>query len=133
VAIRAKEFRYAVDLLEGGTLRTEDGTPLATDPAWTPEHLMLAALVRCSLQSLRYHARRTQIEVADAHGSARCRITKRESDERYGLVEVAVELGVRLVPLPGEDAVADLTAKAERDCFIGASMTVAPAYEWTVR
>jgi uncharacterized OsmC-like protein len=132
VAIRAKTFRYAVDLRAGGSLRTEDGTPLETDPAWTPEHLLLAALVRCSLQSLRYHARRAQIEVADAHGSADCTITKRESDERYGIVEVAVELDVTLSPRPGDEEVAALLAKAERDCFVGASLTEKPAYRWTV-
>jgi len=133
VALRAKEFRYAIDLREGGALRTEDGTPLETDPAWTPEHLLLAGLVRCSLQSLRYHARRAGIAVSDAHGSASCRVTKREEDERYGIVEAAVELEVRLVPLPGGDEVAALTAKAERDCFVGASLTVKPQYRWTAR
>jgi uncharacterized OsmC-like protein len=133
MAIRAKEFRYAVDLREGGALRTEDGTALVTDPAWTPEHLLLAALVRCSLQSLRYHARRAQIDVAEARGSARALVTKREADERYGVVESDVDLDVRLVPLPGDDEVAALTTKAERDCFIGASLTVKPTYRWTVR
>ena len=68
--MKAKEFRYAVDLDEGGSLRAEDGTPLDADPAWSPEHLLLAALVRCSLKSLGYHARRAHIEVSDAHGSA---------------------------------------------------------------
>src|SRR3954469_20838225 len=48
--VRAKELRYAIDL--SGELRTEDGTALEADPAWTPEHLLLAALVRCSLKSL---------------------------------------------------------------------------------
>jgi uncharacterized OsmC-like protein len=133
MAVRAKTFHYAVDLHEGGSFRTEDGTPLETDPAWTPEHLLLAALVRCSLQSLRYHARRAGIEVAAAHGSADCTITKRESDERYGIVETAVDLEVILSPRPGDDEVDALTAKAERDCFIGASLTVKPAYRWTVR
>jgi uncharacterized OsmC-like protein len=133
VAVKAKAFRYAVDLREGGALRTEDGAPLETDPAWTPEHLLLAALVRCTLQSLRHHARRSRIDVADAHGSARAVVTKRENDERYGVVEADVELAVRLVPFPGDDEVAALTAKAERDCFIGASLTVTPQYRWTIR
>src|SRR2546427_602401 len=41
VAAKAKEFRYAIDLDEGGALRTEDGTPLTVDPAWSPTHLLL--------------------------------------------------------------------------------------------
>ena len=92
MALKAKEFRYAIDLHEGGALRTEDGTPLAVDPAWSPEHLLLAALVRCTLKSLGYHARRGHIEVSDAHGSARALFAKREADERYAVVECEVEL-----------------------------------------
>jgi uncharacterized OsmC-like protein len=131
VPVRAKEFRYAVDLDEGGALRTEDGTPLADTPDWTPEHLVLAGLVRCSLKSLDYHARRGGIEVVGAAGSARAMVTKRESDERYGIVETEVALNVQLRPTPGEDELAELLAKAERDCFIGASLTVKPTYRWT--
>jgi uncharacterized OsmC-like protein len=131
--MQAKEFRYAVDLDEGGSLRAEDGTPLDADPAWSPEHLLLAALIRCSLKSLGYHARRAGIEVSDPHGSARALFTKRESDDRYAAVENEVDLAVRLTPRPGEDELAELLAKAERDCFIGSSLTVKPAYRWTVR
>jgi uncharacterized OsmC-like protein len=131
--MKAKEFRYAVDLDEGGLLRAEDGTPLDADPAWSPEHLLLAALVRCSLKSLGYHARRATIEVADAHGFARALFTKREHDERYAAVETEVELAVRLTPKPAGEELAELLAKAERDCFIGASLTIKPAYRWTVR
>jgi uncharacterized OsmC-like protein len=133
IAVKAKEFRYAVDLDEGGSLRAEDGTPLQADPAWSPEHLLLAALIRCSLKSLGYHARRAGIDVSDAHGSARALFTKRKSDDRYAAVEYEVELAVRLTPKPGDEELAELLAKAERDCFIGASMTVTPTYRWTVR
>ena len=133
MAPKAKEFRYAVDLDEGGSLRAEDGTPLAPDPAWSPEHLLLAALIRCSLKSLGYHARRAHIEVADAHGFARALFSKRESDERYAAVELEVEVAVRLSPKPGDEELAALLAKAERDCFISASLTTKPTYRWTVR
>src|SRR6266536_2304191 len=92
MAVNVKELRYAVDLGESGSVRTEDGTPLEPDPAWSPEHLLLAALVRCSLKSLRYHAHRAGLEVAGARGSARTLITRRESDGRYALVETEVEL-----------------------------------------
>jgi organic hydroperoxide reductase OsmC/OhrA len=133
MAPKAKEFRYAVDLDEGGSLRAEDGTPLAADPAWSPEHLLLAALIRCSLKSLGYHTRRAHIEVADAHGFARALFSKRESDERYAAVELEVEVAVRLSPKPGDEELAALLAKAERDCFISASLTTKPTYRWTVR
>jgi len=133
MAAGAKEFRYAIDLAEGGPLRTEDGTPLEADPAWSPEHLLLAALVRCTLKSLAYHARHRHVEVSDAQGSARALFAKRETDGRYAAVECGVELTVRLVPKPGDDELAELLEKAERDCFISASLTVTTTYAWTVR
>jgi organic hydroperoxide reductase OsmC/OhrA len=132
VPVQAKELRYAVDLGEAGSLRTEDGTPLEPPPGWTPEHLLLAALVRCSLQSLRHHARRAGLEVAGRRGSARTLITRRGSDGRYAMIETEVALDVRLEPQPGEQELAELLAKAERDCFVGASLTAAPRYLWTV-
>jgi organic hydroperoxide reductase OsmC/OhrA len=126
----AKELRYAIDLRD--VLRTEDGTPLQVDPGWSPEHLLLAALLRCSLKSLDYHARRSGNGLDDAHGSARALITKRASDGRYATTEIELDLQVRLREQPGDDELAALLAKAERDCFISASLTVKPAYTWSV-
>jgi organic hydroperoxide reductase OsmC/OhrA len=126
----AKELRYAIDLRD--MLRTEDGTPLLVDPGWSPEHLLLAALLRCSLKSLDYHARRAGNALDDAHGSARALITKRPSDGRYATTEIELDLQVRLREQPGEDELAALLSKAERDCFIGASLTVKPSYTWSV-
>jgi organic hydroperoxide reductase OsmC/OhrA len=130
--VRAKEFRYAVDLGEGGVLRTEDGTPLGNTPEWTPEHLVLAALIRCSLKSLEFHAKRAGVEVVGTSGSARGMVTKPEPAGRYSIVESEVALDVRLEPLPGKDELAELLEKAERDCFVGASLTAKPVYRWTV-
>jgi uncharacterized OsmC-like protein len=131
MAGKSKEFRHGVDLRDGGSLRTEDGTALEIEPAWSPEHLLLAALIRCSLKSLAYHAQHRGMMVEHAHGSARSLITKRESDDRYAVVELEVDLDVRLSPQPGEQELADLLAKAERDCFVGASLTAKPTYRWT--
>jgi organic hydroperoxide reductase OsmC/OhrA len=131
MAAKSKELRHAVDLRDGGSLRTEDGTALEVEPAWSPEHLLLAALIRCSLKSLTYHAQHRGITVEHPHGSARSLITKRESDDRYAVVEIEVDLDVRLSPQPGEHELAELLAKAERDCFIGASLTAKPTYRWT--
>ena len=121
---------FAVDLKPDGTLHAEDGTALSVAPAWTPEHLLLAGLVRCSIESLRFHAQRAGIEIAAAEGSANAHVAKRESDGRYAVVNAEVALTVQLVPLPDDST--ELLAKAERDCFVGASLTAKPAYRWTV-
>jgi organic hydroperoxide reductase OsmC/OhrA len=132
MAVTGKQFRYAVDLLEGDVVRTEDGTPLGDGPEWTPEHLLLAALVRCSVKSLKHHAKRAAIEVESATGSASSVFSRRESDGRFAATELHVELALKLEPKPGEAELVELLAKAERDCFIGASLTVKPTYAWTV-
>ena len=130
MAVKAKELRYAVDLATTGEVRNEDGVALVQPAEWSPEHLLLAALVRCSLKSLRYHARRTGVDAGPATGSARTLVTKRETDGHYALVDTEVELAVELEPEP--DALAELLALAERDCFIGSSLTAKPSYRWVV-
>jgi len=132
MALKGKELRYAVDLGESGTLRSEEGSALETPEDWTPEHLLLAALVRCTLKSLRHHATRARIEVREARGSARGLVTRREGDGRYALVSAEVSLDVELEPTPGDGERAELLAKAERDCYVGASLAVAPQYRWHV-
>jgi organic hydroperoxide reductase OsmC/OhrA len=132
MAAGAREFRYTIELAESGTLSTENGASLDPADAWTPEHLLLAALARCSLDSLRHHARRAGSELAAAAGSAGALVTKRESDGRYAVVEAELTLDVRLEPLPDGHALAELLAKAERDCFVGASLAAKPSYTWNV-
>jgi organic hydroperoxide reductase OsmC/OhrA len=129
MAVRAKELRYAVELTNGDLVE-EHGIPLDASAEWSAEHLLLAALVRCSLKSLRYHAERNGVAVSAAAGSSRALVTKRETDERYALVETEVELTVELEPEP--ESLAELLAAAERDCFIGSSLTAKPHYRWTV-
>jgi organic hydroperoxide reductase OsmC/OhrA len=128
---RAKEFHYVVALDRTGRIDADGDAPLELPDAWTPEHLVLAGLVRCTLTSLRHHARKAGIEV-DAAGSASGTVTRREDDGRYAFVEIAVRLAVELHPAAHGEQLKELLAKAERDCFIGASLTVAPSYEWNV-
>ena len=132
VAVKAKELRYAVDLTASGELTDEDGSVLEVPAGWSPEHLLLGALVRCSLQSLRYHADRRNIELRQASGSSRTLVTKRETDDRYALLETEVELVVDLEPEPDRDRLTELLRLAERDCFVGSSLTAKPSYRWVV-
>jgi uncharacterized OsmC-like protein len=131
VAVKAKELRYAVDLSSAGEVTEEHGVALDQPPDWSAEHL-LAALVRCSLQSLRHHARRQGVDIGAVSGSGRTLVTKRETDDRYALVETEVELALRVEPEPGPDDLAELLALAERDCFVGSSLTAEPSYRWVV-
>ncbi len=132
VAVKPRELRFAIDLEPAGAFRTEDGGMLQPGEEWTPEHLLLAALVRCSLKSLHFHADRAGVRVTSESGAASSLVTRRESDGRYAVVEAALELAVTLEPRPEPDALADLLAKAERDCFVGASLQAKPTYRWTV-
>ncbi len=132
MAVKAKELRHAIELAEDATLRSEDGAALRIEDPWTPEHVLLAALVRCSLKSLRHHSERAAIRIRRASGAASSLVTKRESDGRYAVVEATVELAVELEPQPEPEELAELLAKAERDCFVGASLQAKPAYRWTV-
>jgi organic hydroperoxide reductase OsmC/OhrA len=134
VALRAKKLRYAVELTAAGELREENGVVLETPEEWSPEHLLLAALVRCSLKSFRYHAPGGDVEVRSATGSARTLVTKRSTDLRYAMVETTVDLQLELEPdpVPGPLNLSDLLELAERDCFIGSSLTAEPEYRWTV-
>lgn len=116
---------------DSGTMLAEGAAPLVPPAEWKPDHLLVAALLRCSLQSLRYHAGRAGVE-ASGRGSGRAVVTKREGDGRYAVVEIRVALEVTLDPEPGLDAVRELLAKAERDCFVGSSLAVKPTYAWTV-
>jgi len=131
MADKAKEFRYAIGLDRTGRVTADGQSPLELDAAWTPEHLVLAGLVRCTLQSLRFHAAPLEIDFV-ADGSAAAVITRRSNDGRYGFVEIDVELNLELDPAPPGEELAALLAKAERDCFIGASLKPSPRYRWSV-
>ena len=131
MAAEAKRFEYAISVDRAGRLSAESGAPLALGEAWTPDHLLLAALARCSIESMRYHAVRAGgdlVASADASGV----VTRRDEDGRYAFVEIRCELDVELEPAPPADELRDLIGKAERDCFVGASLTVAPTYRWRV-
>jgi organic hydroperoxide reductase OsmC/OhrA len=130
VATQAKTFSYAVSLDRDWTATSDEGgSPLANEEAWSPEHLVLAGLARCTLTSLRYHASRLGVEIAGS-ADARGEVTQRDTDGRYAFVRLKVELDVVLEPTL--ENVRELISKAERDCFVGASLTAKPRYRWTV-
>ena len=130
MAVQAKTFSYAISLDRDWAASSEEGgATLANEEAWSPEHLVLTGLARCVLTSLRYHGLRIDVT---AGGSAKAsgEVTQRDTDGRYAFVRLKVELDITLEPVPQN--VRELLSKAERDCFVGASLTAKPRYRWTV-
>ena len=59
----AKRFEYAASLDADGRLLAGGESPLVPGEPWTPEHLVLAGLMRCTLKSLTFHADREGVSV----------------------------------------------------------------------
>jgi organic hydroperoxide reductase OsmC/OhrA len=127
----AKRFEYAASLEADGRLLADSSDPLEPGEAWTPEHLVLAGLMRCTLKSLAFHAGFREI-TASGGATAAGLVTKREEDGRFAFVEIECGLDVRLDPPAEGEALTELLDLAERDCFVGASLTAKPRYEWRV-
>jgi organic hydroperoxide reductase OsmC/OhrA len=132
VAVKARVLTFDVSVDRDRTAHSgSGGSPIATEDEWWAEHLVLAGLARCTLTSLDYHAHRAGL-VSAGSATARGKVTRRDSDGRYAFVQLDVQLEVELDPAPAVGAVRELVAKAERDCFVGASLTASPRYVWTV-
>jgi organic hydroperoxide reductase OsmC/OhrA len=131
VAVRAKMLEYEAAIDADGQVSAEGCPPFSLPDEWEAEHLLLAALLRCSLMSLRNHSKRQGMQMRGG-GHAAGRITKRESDARYAFVAIEASLDVHLTPPPARSELRELIATAERDCFISASLSLTPRYVWRV-
>jgi uncharacterized OsmC-like protein len=134
MSTRPRTFAYAVTVDEAWDARSDRGEAVLAgtdEDTWTPEHLVLAGLGRCSLTSLRHHCRRAGVSLSSS-ASVRGTVTRRDEDGRFAFVEIAVRAEVSFEPKPDEDTVADLLLRGERDCFVGASLTAKPTYDWRV-
>lgn len=131
MAVRAKHFEYAIAIDREGRVAAEGRTPAELSEDWKPEHLLLAALARCSMESLDYFARRSNVEVA-AEATASGMVTRREDEDRFGFVDFTCRVEVEMAPVPPDDQLRSLLASAEWGCFVGASLRPAPAYRWRV-
>jgi organic hydroperoxide reductase OsmC/OhrA len=128
---RAKTLSFAASVDRNGTFEAEGCDPIELGEHWQAENLVLAGLVRCSITSLRYHAKRIGSQL-EAIGSAEGTVTKRADDGRYAFVDIQCAIDAELAPAVGGSDLDELLAKAERDCFIGASLTTTPTYRWTI-
>lgn len=125
------QFEYHVSLGSDGRAHAEIGSPVPRDLTWSPEHLLLESLLRCTVQSLSFHADRAGVTV-DASGTAESIVERPRSEQRMRMADIACDLEVTLEPLPDAATVAQLIADAEHDCFVGASLKPVTHYRWRV-
>lgn len=145
MAIEARIFRYDTELEwsggRAGVSRSGDRAPLDTAPpeefpggdgtVWSPEHLFLAAIQSCTMLSFLAHCAHNGIEVVGYRARTTGELTRREQDRRYAFTGVQMTV---LATVAGGHAGAarELTAKAERDCFVSASTTAAVEVDWRI-
>jgi organic hydroperoxide reductase OsmC/OhrA len=106
------------------------GSAVPRQDEWWAEHLVLAGLVRCTLASMDYSARRAGLESKGA-GSAHGTVTKRE-DGLHAFVAIETTLEIDVAPAPEPAVLQELVAKAEHGCFVSNSLTARPRHRWIV-
>ncbi|MGH3065605.1 MAG: OsmC family protein [Gaiellaceae bacterium] len=107
------------------------GSAQPREAEWWAEHVVLAGLVRCTLASMDYEARRAGLNIV-ASGTAHGTVTKRESDGLYAFVGIETTLEVDLAPAPAPEALREIVARAERGCFVSNSLESHPRHNWIV-
>jgi organic hydroperoxide reductase OsmC/OhrA len=107
------------------------GTPIQPEAEWWAEHLVLAGLLRCTLTSLDYSARRAGLS-ATGSGKAHGKVTKREKDGLYAFVEIETSFDIEIEPALGREGTKELIAHTERGCFVSNSLTATPRHHWIV-
>jgi hypothetical protein len=101
--MRPRVLHFDVTVDRAGDARSAlGGSPLPREVEWWAEHLVLAGLVRCTLASMDYAARRAGLNslgVGSAHGV----VTKRD-DGLHAFVSIETTLEVDLAPAPSRSA-----------------------------
>lgn len=132
MAVKARVHEFDVTVDRDRVARSAlGGSPLPREAEWWAEHYVLAGLVRCTLASMDYAARRAGANCVGS-GSAHGVVTKREEDGRYALVEIDASFDVQLAPAPAPEDLPEIIGRAEAGCFVGNSLSVEPSYHWTV-
>lgn len=128
--VRVKRLEFDVALDGSGVASTTASSDVVHVPEdWTPEHLLLAGLCRCTLGSLEFHMKRAGIgyeATAAAHG-----VVTRDEDGVWRLVETEARFDVRVDRELADAEARELATKAEHGCFVGNSLRLHPTYRWT--
>ena len=112
---RAKVLDYSITLDRRYRVAADGGDSQQLPKDFAPEHLLLAGM-----------------KVGASSAAASGRVTRRASDGRYAFVELDCSLEVELKPAPDAETQQAVLAKAERDCFVGASFVAPVRYAWRV-
>jgi organic hydroperoxide reductase OsmC/OhrA len=132
VSARTRVLQFDITVDRSGNARSAlGGSPIPREPEWWAEHLVLAGLVRCTLASLDYSARRAGVTVVSS-GSAHGVVTKRDQDGLHAFVEIETTLEVEVEPVLDDDGLRGLLARAEHGCFASNSLIARPRHRWIV-
>lgn len=124
---RPTAIAAAVD--EAGKLHADGAHSLSADTGWTPEHLLLAALARRAVMSLR---RLAAADGRQVHGRATASADLGGSAAAPSLDAVRVGLDVEIAPPPGADDLAALLRAAERDTGWAVPLALPVRFSWRV-
>ncbi len=128
---RARVLEFAVALDRDGRRHSGGHDRSRCPGTGRPSTSSSPALLECSLTSLRYHAGRVGVAVEASGGAGRGRSPAARRTTASHSSTIDARLDVRFDPAPA-DQVPGCSPKAERDCFVGASLTATPRYAWKV-
>src|ERR671936_718917 len=98
---------------------------------WSPEYLFLASIQSCTMLSFVAHCAHRGLEIVSYRSTAEGSIARDGESRRYAFQSVAMGVYARMAG--GHAAPArDVTARAERDCFISASTTADVSTDWRI-
>jgi organic hydroperoxide reductase OsmC/OhrA len=143
---QAKTFEYTVSLSRErgrlGQLAAGERTTILTAPPedfpagderrWSPEHLFLGALQSCTMLSFLAHAEHNGLPVRDYDSEIEGTVMRRAEDGRYAFVFIRHKPTVT-VPPGQRDAARAIIGKAERDCFVSASINAEIQVDWEIK
>lgn len=122
-AVAADPTGNVMSSLENGCT-LEVGPPVEFDgpgDVWSPEELMMAAVVDCFVLSFRAIARASHLDWQHIECSAEGRLEKVENQVKFTHVRTKAEL--TLVSLEEKEKAIRLLEKAEKTCFITNSLS----------
>ncbi len=124
-------LEYAVTMDRDSRLVIPGGPALDAGEDWTPESPAAGRRGALRGRKLAFHAARAGA-TASATVRADAHVARRDADGRHAVTAPELVLDATIDPAPEARDLGRLLARAERDCFIGASLAAGPRYRWTI-